>query len=113
MDGAWIVALVGLWVLASSLVGLAPSQQALNNWAIAAILAGTACLRLDASRGHLPGLAALGAATWLVLAGFRLSLLRPPGLYWNSLVVGLLLAVTGFLADQPLTTSQAARDHRV
>lgn len=100
MTGGWDVALLGLWLLFASLLGLPPLAHALNDWAVGVIVARNAWVRLDASRGALPGLAAIGAAAWLVIAGFRQDLLHPPGLYWNNLIGGLALVITGFLADR-------------
>jgi hypothetical protein len=100
VTGGWVVALLGLWMLFASLLGLPPRAHALNDWAVGVIVAGTAWVRLEATHGALPGLAAVGVAAGLVIAGFRPDLLHPPGLFWNSLIGGLALVITGFLADR-------------
>lgn len=100
MTDGWNVALLGLWLLFASLLGLPPGAHALNDWAVGVIVAGTAWVRLEARQGAIAGLAAVGVAAGLVIAGFRPDLVHPPGLYWKSLIGGLALVITGFLADR-------------
>ena len=108
MWNGWIVGIAGVWAFVAPFVGLGSRGYAWTDWAVGAVAAvfGWTMMRERPTESWISGIVGI----WMFIAGFIPGLLMAPGVWWNNLIVGAILAIFGFAATrttQPMTTSGA------
>jgi hypothetical protein len=101
MSKGWLVWILGLWLVVTTFLGLGATFTVWNAWIIGVIAAAWGFGRVRATpwQGWLSGV--LGF--WLILFGFIPALHDGAVLLWNNVLVGLALAVAGFLPGKGQT----------
>jgi hypothetical protein len=107
MWNGWIVGLAGVWAFVAPFVGLHPMGYTWSDWIVGAVAAvfGFTMMSERPAESWISGL----VGVWMFIAGFIPGLLVAPGVWWNSLIVGAVLAIFGFAATRT-TTPMAPRD---
>ncbi len=108
MWNGWIIGILGVWAFIAPFIGLTPMGFAWSHWIVGVVagVLGYAMLRSRAVEGWITGI----AASWLFISGFIPGLRAGPGVWWNNLIVGAILAIFGFVAartTRPAPTTQA------
>jgi hypothetical protein len=105
----WVVGIAGVWAFISPFVHLQPRGDAWSDWIVGVVAAvlGFAMMRERPAESWISGI----VGVWMFIAGFIPALLMHPGVWWNNLIVGAILAIFGFAAtrtpQQPMATSGA------
>lgn len=94
MANAWIVGVLGLWMILTPFLGFGPLGYAWNDWAVGVI---TTLVGFSLPVGGQRWVAVV-FGIWLFISGFIGGLLATPGVWWNNIIVGVLFAIAGFAA---------------
>lgn len=96
----WIIGLLGIWVGITPFFGAAPGFYAWSHWIVGALVAvlGFSMVARRTAAGWVSGL--LGV--WLFIAAFIPGLLAGAGVWWDNLLVGVVLIIVGFGATREL-----------
>ncbi len=91
----WIVGILGLWLFAAVFLRIGSSGYSLNDIVVGPILlVASLCIsQAQPWQSWIPGI--LGF--WLIAAAFIPDLVSGVGLYLNNIIVGLIIAVVGFV----------------
>jgi hypothetical protein len=108
MWNGWIVGIAGVWAFIAPFIGLPPTGYAWSHWIVGAVAAvfGWTMISERPTESWISGIAGI----WMFIAGFIPGLLSAPNVWWNNLIVGVILAVCGFAATrttQHMTTTGA------
>lgn len=98
MFNAWIVGLLGIWMVIVPFVPMSLYGNAWNDW-IVGVIAAVLGFSMPADQGwrrYLAGIVGL----WLIASGFIPSLRLAAGMYTNDIVAGILLIIAGFAATR-------------
>jgi hypothetical protein len=106
MWNGWIIGILGVWAFIAPFTDMGNLGYSWSHWIVGAVCAvlGFAMVRERPTEGWVTGI--LGA--WMFVAGFIGGLLYAPGVWWNNLIVGAVLAVFGFAAartTRPVATT--------
>jgi hypothetical protein len=106
MWNGWIIGILGVWAFIAPFTDMGNLGYSWSHWIVGAVCAilGFAMVRERTVEGWVTGI--LGA--WMFVAGFIGGLLAVPGVWWNNLIVGAVLAVFGFAAarsTRPVATT--------
>jgi hypothetical protein len=98
MWNGWIVGIAGVWAFAAPFVGLPAMGYRWSDWIVGVVAAvfAFAMTRERPSEGWIAGI----TGVWMFIAAFIPRLLMAPGVWWNSLIVGAILAILGFAATR-------------
>jgi uncharacterized membrane protein YuzA (DUF378 family) len=104
----WIVGFAGVWAFISPFFHFAYMGNAWSDWIVGVVAAvfGFAMMSEHPADSWISGI----AAVWMFVAGFIPALLMAPGVWWNNLIVGVILAIFGFAgtrATQHMTPTGA------
>lgn len=96
MWNGWIMAILGVWSFIAPFLGLTSAGYAWSHWIVGAIslVLGFGMIRARPAEGWITGI----AGSWLFISGFIGGLLYSPGVWWNNLIVGAILAIFGVVA---------------
>jgi uncharacterized membrane protein YuzA (DUF378 family) len=109
MWNGWIVGIAGVWTFIAPFFALHTSGHAWSHWIVGVVAAvfGFTMMGERPTESWICGIAGI----WMFIAGFIPGLLVAPGIWWNNLIVGAILAIFGFAAarmrPQHLATSGA------
>jgi hypothetical protein len=94
----WIVGIAGVWAFIAPFIGLKAMGYAWSDWivGVVAVVLGFAMMRERPTESWISGVTGI----WMFIAGFIPSLLAAPGVWWNNLIVGAILAIFGFAATR-------------
>lgn len=90
---AWIIAVLGIWTGVVPIFSASPAFYSWSYWIVGIIAAvlGFAMVARRPLQGWITGIAGI----WLFIAGFVGGLAMGAGLWWNSVLLGLVLLITG------------------
>ena len=93
---SWIIAIVSLWVIVSALIGFTPIFILWSNLLSGAVIAiaGFSYAKEKPEFGWIAGILGL----WILVSGFIPGLQTAPGLLWNGIITGAVVAIDGFSA---------------
>lgn len=93
----WVIGILGAWLLVEPFLVLAPTANAIVDWAAGglALLAAFGLLR-RAAGASWQGWVVVVAGAWLVAAPFMPALVDRPWSFWNTLLSGIVLCIAGF-----------------
>ena len=96
MFNAWIIGLLGIWMVIASFTAMSTYANGWNDWIVGII---SIVLGFSISRDHMwqRGLAGV-VGIWLFISGFIPSLRFGHSLIGNDVIVGILLIIAGFAA---------------
>jgi hypothetical protein len=106
MFNAWIVGLVGIWMVIAPFVPMGLYGNAWNDW-IGGVIVAVLGFSMPADHGwrrYLAGVVGL----WMIASGFIPGLRLAGGMFTNDIILGILLIIAGFSATRhhhtPMTT---------
>jgi hypothetical protein len=104
----WTNGVLGLWVLLAAFLQIGPKGNFWNDVIVGIIIAivGFGMVQGKPWQGWTTGLLGL----WLIIAAFIPGLVSGSGLIWNNTIVGLIVAVAGFMAVSSEKPSQMSSD---
>jgi uncharacterized membrane protein YuzA (DUF378 family) len=96
MWNGWVVGIAGVWTFIAPFFALQPSGHAWSHWIVGVVAAvfGFTMMPERPTESWVCGIAGI----WMFIAGFIPGLLVAPGIWWNNLIVGAILAIFGFAA---------------
>jgi hypothetical protein len=99
--GRWITGILGLWVALAGIIGFTPSFTLWDNLIAGIVIAifGFSLVRGSALRGWVTGILGL----WVIVAGFIPALEQGAALFWDNLLVGLVIAIAAWIPAGPAT----------
>lgn len=91
----WIIGIVGLWLIISALIGFTPLFILWSNILSGAIIAitGFSFIKQKPELGWVAGILGI----WILISAFFPGLHTAPGLLWNGILVGAVVAIDGFV----------------
>lgn len=98
MVNAWIVGILGIWMVIAPFVRMTPMGQGWNDWMVGVVVAIFAFSMSADRRGE--GVTAGIFAVWLFIAGFIPGAREGVALYWNDIIVGIVMLIAGFAATR-------------
>ncbi len=98
MLNAWIIGLLGIWMVIAPFAGLGSYGNAWNNW-IVGVVAAVLGFSMAANRTWERPLSGV-VGLWLFISGFIPALTVGGGMLANDIIMGVLLIVAGFAATR-------------
>jgi len=101
----WTLGIVGLWLVLAAFLGFTQQGNLWNNLIVGLIAIVAAFGMVSTKPGQAWTAGVLGA--WLVVAAFIPAVVSGPGLLWNNVIVGTVIALSGFMAMQKTLPSES------
>ena len=92
----WINGILGLWLIIAPFVRMGSAGYFWANLVVGILVAifGFSMLRGKPSQGWISGVLGI----WMVISAFIPALLQGTGVYWNDIIIGVIIAIVGFSA---------------
>ncbi|HKJ31805.1 MAG TPA: hypothetical protein VKA34_08250 [Balneolales bacterium] len=93
---SWIIGIIGLWLIVSALIGFTPLFILWSNIISGAIIAiaGFTFIKNKPEFGWIAGILGI----WIFISAFIPGLHTAPGLLWNGILAGAIVAIDGFFS---------------